>query len=129
MVYIRNKKMEWHYVASFVYQNRAETLIGYNSRTVGILDGSLFGRIKENAVFIDTGRSAQVVEADLTDALKRVPSRSTLLDVTFSEPPEVESELCVMKNVFLTPHIAESLGNEVHRMGEYMLEEYRRYAA
>ena len=30
-----------------------------------------------------------------------------------------------MTNVFLSPHIAGSLGHEVHRMAEYMLEESR----
>ena len=32
-----------------------------------------------------------------------------------------------MKNVFLSPHVAGSLGNEVHRMAEYMSEESRRF--
>jgi len=98
-----------------------------NPRTVGMLNGDLFSRMKPNAVFINTGRGAQVVEGDLIAALKAVPSRSALLDVTFPEPPEEGSELYTLKNVFLTPHIAGSLGNEVHRMGKYMLEEHRRY--
>lgn len=100
-----------------------------NSNTVGILNAKLFTLMKPTAVFINTGRGVQVVEADLIDALKRFPTRAAALDVTWPEPPEEDSPFYQMKNVFLTPHIAGSLGNEVHRMGEYMLEEYLLYAA
>lgn len=100
-----------------------------NADTVGMLKADVFDRMKPSAVFINTGRGAQVVEDDLIKALKDVPTRTALLDVTFPEPPVEGSELYNMKNVFLTPHIAGSLGNEVHRMGEYMLDEYRLYAS
>lgn len=99
-----------------------------NPATVGMLNGKLFDAMKPHAVFINTGRGAQVVEPDLVQALKEVPTRTALLDVTFPEPPLEGSPFYDMPNVFLTPHIAGSMGNEVHRMGEYMLEEYRLYA-
>lgn len=99
-----------------------------NADTVGMLKADVFDRMKPSAVFINTGRGAQVVQDDLIKALKDVPTRTALLDVTFPEPPAEGSELYNMKNVFLTPHIAGSLGNETHRIGEYMLEEYRLYA-
>ncbi len=100
-----------------------------NEQTVGILNGRLFDQMKPFAVFINTGRGAQVVEADLIKALKEVPTRAAALDVTYPEPPEEGSPLYEMRNVFLTPHMAGSLGNEVHRMGEYMLEECIRYTS
>nr|MBQ4320492.1 glycerate dehydrogenase [Clostridia bacterium] len=56
-------------------------------------------------------------------ALKEVPTRCAVLDVTFPEPAAPESPFYTMPNVYLTPHIAGSLGNEVHRMAEYMAEE------
>jgi len=40
-----------------------------------------------------------------------------------------ESPLYTMPNVFLTPHIAGSSGQEKQRMSAYMLEEYRRWCA
>ncbi|MCQ2462284.1 MAG: NAD(P)-binding domain-containing protein [Clostridia bacterium] len=95
-----------------------------NAQTVGMIDRSCFEKMDETAVFINTGRGQQVVEKDMIDALKAVGTRSAVLDVTYPEPPEKGSELYKMKNVFLTPHTAGSLGNEVQRMGEYMLEEY-----
>ncbi|MBQ7039058.1 MAG: hydroxyacid dehydrogenase [Clostridia bacterium] len=95
--------------------------------TQNILNGALFNRMKKNATFINTGRGAQVVEADLISALRDEPDRTAVLDVTFPEPPEPDSPLYTMKNVFLTPHIAGSAGDECMRMGDYMVDEAARY--
>ena len=78
-------------------------------------------------MFINTGRGAQVVEQDLIRALKEKPDRCAILDVTMPEPPEENSPLYTMDNVFLTPHIAGSSGNEVARMGKTMLEQFRKF--
>ncbi len=96
-----------------------------NPATVGMLDASCFDRMKPNAVFLNTGRGAQVVEADLCRALTEQPERTAVLDVSFPEPPETDSPLYTLPNVFLTPHIAGSKGDEVRRMSEYMLAQYR----
>lgn len=96
--------------------------------TVGMLRYEHFSRMKKNATFINTGRGAQVIEEDLLRALLEEPDRTAILDVTDPEPPFENSKLYNLPNVFLTPHIAGSSGNEVRRMGEYMLEEYRRGA-
>lgn len=98
-----------------------------NPQTVGMLDGKLFNLMKPNATFINTGRGAQIVEADLISALEAEPNRVALLDVTMPEPPNPDSKFYKLDNVFLSPHIAGSLGNEVARMGEYMAEEFERY--
>lgn len=95
-----------------------------NPQTVGMIDKTCFDRMDHNTVFLNTGRGQQVVEADLIAALKEDPTRSAVLDVTWPEPPQPGNELYSMKNVFLTPHIAGSLGNEIQRMGEFMLQEF-----
>ena len=100
-----------------------------NPQTVGMLNADCFDRMKPHATFINTGRGAQVVEADMIAALLDVPTRAAVLDVTFPEPPNADSPLYTVPNVFLTPHIAGSLGNEVHRMAEYMYEEYKAFDA
>ena len=100
-----------------------------NPQTVGMLNYSLFSRMKPNATFINTGRGAQVVEPDMIRALREEPGRSAVLDVTFPEPPEDDSPLWTMRNGYLTPHIAGSLGQEIERMGEYMAEEAARVSA
>lgn len=99
------------------------------AETIGMLNKVHFSRMLPNATFINTGRGAQLVEQDLIDALKAEPRRSAVLDVTWPEPPAKTSELYTLENVFLTPHIAGSMVNEVERMGVYMLEEFQRYCA
>lgn len=100
-----------------------------NPQTVGMLHYALFSLMKKNACFINTGRGAQVVEADLVRAMREEPARFALLDVTNPEPPLPGSELYRTPNILLSPHIAGSLGREVERMGEYMFEEYRRFVS
>lgn len=96
-----------------------------NAQTQGMLNYALFSQMKDNATFINTGRGAQVVEADLIRALTEKPDRTAVLDVTLPEPPVEGSPFYSMPNVILTPHIAGSFGDECHRMAEYMAEEYR----
>lgn len=97
-----------------------------NAQTQGILNYALFARMPQNAVFLNTGRGAQVVEADLIRYLRENPNATAVLDVTYPEPPLPDSPLYTLPNVVLTPHIAGSNGNEVGRMATYMLEEFRR---
>ena len=94
-----------------------------NEQTKGMLRYDHFSRMRENAVFINTGRGAQVVEDDLVKALQERPDLTALLDVTFPEPPVAEHPFYTLPNCLLTPHIAGSTGNEVARMGTYMLRE------
>ena len=54
---------------------------------------------------------------------------TALLDVTFPEPPEAGSKLYTLPNVRLSPHIAGSMNDEVHRMSDYMIAEYKRFAS
>ena len=98
-------------------------------QTVGMYNYDLFSRMKPYATFINTGRGAQVVEADLARALEEVPTRTAVLDVTYPEPPRPDCPLLGLPNVFFTPHIAGSAGDEVCRMGEFMVEEFRRYTS
>lgn len=98
-----------------------------NPQTVGMLNYDLFSKMGSYTTFINTGRGAQVVEADLIRALKEDTTRTALLDVTFPEPPEEDSEFYTLPNVILTPHSAGSQSDELHRMSEYMLCEYRAY--
>lgn len=92
--------------------------------TVGIFKGEHFKMMKQNATFINTGRGAQVDEDGLIAALHERTDISAVLDVTVSEPPCEGSAFYKLDNVFLTPHIAGSQGNEVRRMSEYMVDQF-----
>lgn len=98
-----------------------------NEATQGILQYRHFASMPPNATFLNTGRGAQVVEADLVRALTERPDLTAVLDVTYPEPPAAGHPFYTLENCFLTPHIAGSLGDEVVRMAEYMLEEYLRF--
>lgn len=93
--------------------------------TCGLLQRRHFAAMRENAVFINTGRGATVVEADLAEVLRQRPDLSALLDVTEPEPPLPDSPLYKLANVFLSSHIAGSMGTEVLRMTDTMLEEFQ----
>ncbi|MCR8631598.1 hydroxyacid dehydrogenase [Paenibacillus radicis (ex Xue et al. 2023)] len=95
--------------------------------TVGILNKEHFDRMLPHATFINTGRGAQVVEADLIKALREVSTRTAILDVTAPEPVPENSPFLQLDNVLLTPHIAGSMNKEIYRMGLYMEEECERY--
>ena len=98
-----------------------------NEQTKGMLQYDLFRLMRKNAVFINTGRGAQVIEDDLVRILRERPDLTALLDVTYPEPPEEGHPFYTLQNCMLTPHIAGSTGDEVARMGLYMLREYEAY--
>lgn len=97
-----------------------------NPQTVGMLNGKLFDLMQPNATFINTGRGAQVVEADLVEALRNEPGRTAVLDVTLPEPVEEGHPFYELPNVILTPHIAGSMQQECARMGHYQMLEFHR---
>ena len=68
-------------------------------------------------------------EDDLVRILTERPDITALLDVTIAEPLPSGHPFYALPNCFLTPHIAGSLGDEVHRLAEFMLDEYELYAA
>jgi phosphoglycerate dehydrogenase-like enzyme len=97
-----------------------------NEQTRGMLGYDLFAGMPPYATFLNTGRGAQVVEADLVRALTERPDLYAVLDVTWPEPPAPGHPFYTLPNAVLTPHIAGSKGDEVHRMAQYMFDEYQR---
>lgn len=95
-----------------------------NAQTQGMLGGEHFLAMLPYATFLNTGRGAQVREQELCDALRSRPDLTAVLDVTYPEPPLSDSPFYTLENCILTPHIAGSSGREVHRMAEYMAEEF-----
>jgi phosphoglycerate dehydrogenase-like enzyme len=51
-----------------------------------------------------------------------------VLDTTEPEVPPDQSPLYELPNVFLTPHIAGSLGNETQRLADCIVDEVERYS-
>jgi len=95
----------------------------------GVLNAPLFNSMKPRAVFMNTGRGAQVNERDLAKALWRGPGRTALLDVLRNEVTPILSPLWWCPNAYFTPHIAGSLSGECARMARDMIDECERYLA
>jgi phosphoglycerate dehydrogenase-like enzyme len=95
--------------------------------TEGLITGEHIQSMKENATLINTSRGAVIREQEMIEVLQKRTDIYALLDVTYPEPPVKNSPLYTLENVILTPHIAGSMSDECKRLGEYMLEELRRY--
>ncbi|WP_334058734.1 NAD(P)-dependent oxidoreductase [Polaribacter sp. P097] len=93
--------------------------------TKGIINWDVLSLLKDSATFINTGRGEQIIEKDLAKAMRKKPNACALLDVTLKEPIRPWSALLRKKNVFLTPHIAGSMSNEIDRMVSFMHTAYK----
>jgi phosphoglycerate dehydrogenase-like enzyme len=92
-----------------------------------LIDRGRLALIPDGGCFINTARGRVVDEQALTEEL--VSGRiSAFLDVTEVEPLPADSPLYHLPNVFLTPHIAGSLGNELARLGAAAVTELERYS-
>ncbi len=118
---VKKVSMEEIFSSCHVISNHIANL----PETKGIITRELLSSMQEDAVLINTGRAAQVDMEALIDEMRDHPNRIALLDVTDpEEPPREESPLYTLDNIFLTPHIAGSIGYETYRMADYMYEEY-----
>lgn len=97
--------------------------------TEGMITGKLIASMKQGATFINTARGAVVAEEEMLDVLEQRTDLTALLDVTYPEPPAPHSRIYTLPNVQLTPHIAGSLDGECQRMGQFAVDECRRYLA
>ena len=94
--------------------------------TRGMLGAREFALMKDGATFINTARGALVDQQALISELKRGRIHA-VLDVTDPEVLPASSPLYRMPNVLLTPHIAGSLGSEIQRLGDCVVEEVERF--
>ncbi|MGW6455867.1 hydroxyacid dehydrogenase [Streptomyces sp. NPDC055078] len=91
-----------------------------------LIDGRRLALMSDGATLINTSRGSLIDQEALLAEL--VPGRlSAVLDVTEPEVPPADSPLYTLPNVLLTPHLAGSLGNELHRMADLALDELERY--
>jgi len=97
-------------------------------QTHRMLDRRRLALIPDAATLINTSRGALIDPDALADEL--ISGRlNAVLDVTEPEPLPPDSPLYRLPNVFLTPHIAGSLGNELERLGAAVVDELDRLLA
>jgi phosphoglycerate dehydrogenase-like enzyme len=99
-----------------------------NPQTRNMLGAAQLALMPDGAVLINTARGDLVDTTALT-AEASSGRLTAVLDVTDPEPLPAESPLFDLPNVFLTPHVAGSHGNEVERMGRSAVDEVERLLA
>ncbi|GAB2662276.1 hydroxyacid dehydrogenase [Kribbella swartbergensis] len=96
--------------------------------TRGLVSAELLAAMPDGAVLINTARGGLIDQA----ALERECASGRIdavLDVTDPEPLPATSPLLHLPNVFVTPHLAGAMGNEVVRLGAAAVAEIERLAA
>ena len=94
--------------------------------TRGMLQAVHFAAMPDGATFINTARPALIDQDALTANL--VGGRiSAVLDVSDPEPLPADHPLVTLANVFVTPHIAGSVGNELSRMADLAIDEIEHF--
>ncbi|MEY9956636.1 hydroxyacid dehydrogenase [Streptacidiphilus sp. MAP5-52] len=96
--------------------------------TEGMLDKAMLALMRDGTTLINTARGALVDTDALTTELLSGRLRA-VVDHLEPEVPPADSPLYDLPNLLLTPHIAGSFGNELHRLGDAALDELARYTS
>ncbi|WP_184925431.1 hydroxyacid dehydrogenase [Kitasatospora gansuensis] len=93
-----------------------------------LISRRMLALMPDGATLVNTARGSLIDQDALIEEL--VPGRlNAVLDVTTPEVLPADSPLYDLPNVLLTPHVAGSLGNELHRMAGAAADELARYTA
>ena len=84
--------------------------------TQGLINKSVFSKMRKNSFLINTARGDIVNEDDLIDALENNMIKGAGLDVYLNEPV-VPNRLKKLKNVFLLPHLGSATEETREAMG------------
>ena len=76
-----------------------------NDQTKHLINKKTIGKMKPNAVIVNTGRGPLINERDLCEALAAKRIVGAGLDVQEVEPPAEDSPLYTLDNVIITPHM------------------------
>ena len=76
-----------------------------NEQTKHLINTETIGKMKPNAVIVNTGRGPLINEKDLCEALAAKRIAGAGLDVQEVEPPAEDSPLYTLDNVIITPHM------------------------
>jgi phosphoglycerate dehydrogenase-like enzyme len=95
--------------------------------TQGMIGARELALIRDGGTLINTARGGLVDQQALEQEL--IKGRLfAILDTTEPEVLPSSSPLYQLPNVFLTPHIAGSLGDETQRLSDYIIAEVERFA-
>lgn len=95
--------------------------------TRNMLRAEHFAALRDGAVFVNTARPA-LVDQDALEAELVAGRISAVLDVATPDPLPADHRLLSLANVFVTPHVAGSMGTELARMADLAIDEIERFA-
>ncbi len=95
--------------------------VALNDETHHLIGASELGRMKPNAILINTARGPIVDEAALVEALKTGVIAAAGLDV-YEREPILERELYDLENVVLAPHLGSATIGTRTKMGNMAVE-------
>lgn len=96
--------------------------------TVGLVDARLLALLKDGSSLINTARG-KIIDSEALIRECATGRIDAILDVTDPEPLPPDSPLLDLPNVFVTPHVAGAVGNEIARLGELAVSELERLTA
>ncbi|MFD4025733.1 D-2-hydroxyacid dehydrogenase [Streptomyces sp. NPDC058576] len=111
---------------------RADWVIGaapLTESTRSLFDSRFFGLLQPSARFINVGRGASVVQADLVDALHRRWFAGAALDVFEDEPLGPDSPLWDVPGLLISPHLSGDTVGWRDRLSEQFVAMYERWAS
>ncbi|WP_395640474.1 D-2-hydroxyacid dehydrogenase [Pseudolysinimonas sp.] len=93
----------------------------------GFLGAAEFAAMRDDAVLINVGRGALIVEESLVEAMTSGAIAGAVLDVFEQEPLPADSPLWTLPNTLLTPHTSYSSDGNPQRLAEDFSENLGRF--
>jgi phosphoglycerate dehydrogenase-like enzyme len=94
-----------------------------------IFNADRFARFREGAAFYNVGRGDTVDQPALIAALESGRVAGAYLDVTTPEPLPPDDPLWRAPHCLITPHVAGGLQDELARLVDHFLENFRRFTS
>jgi len=94
--------------------------------TRGMIGATQLARLRDGAVVLNTARPALVDQGALARELES-GRLAAILDVTTPDPLPAGHPLLGLPNVFVTPHVAGAMGNELVRLAELAVTEVEHF--
>jgi D-3-phosphoglycerate dehydrogenase len=88
-----------------------------NDSTKHLIDNTVLGKIKSDAVIVNTARGELVNTKDILEALENTELRGYLCDVLENEPIEPGEILLGKPNIVITPHVGSRTLENIERQG------------
>lgn len=98
-----------------------------SAETKNFINAERLALIKPGAVFYNVGRGTTVDQDALRDSLLSGRLAAAYLDVTEPEPLPPDHPLWTTPNCFITPHSGGGHSDEMDRLVEHFLENFRRF--